>query len=358
MKAIVADRNIITRVLNLSLGTSIGKGAVVRDVAIPTLSSNQILVKVHAVALNPTDVKHIDVISPPHSIIGNDYAGVVTQVGEEASKTWKVGDRAAGAVHGGLYRDRGAFAEYVKADADLAWKIPAEMDDTEATTYGVSATTAMLALNGRLGLPWPGENGTLKTDDKSIIFIYAGSTSAGLSCIQLAKAVGYTVVTTASPRSFDLVRKYGADAVFDYNSATVAADILKEYQDISSAVDCFSEGKSTGVCAEVIAKHGGKVITLLPQGKSQTPGVTYELIMLYTVHGHAFQWLPPIGPKFEASSDDRGLFAKFCASLPALIDTLKPLPTSVEVGGFDAILTGIDRLRSGQVSGTKLVVKM
>lgn len=358
MKAIVTNRNIVTRVLNMSLGKSFGRGADVMEIPVPTISSNQILVKVHTVALNPTDFKHIDVLSPPHSIVGNDFAGEVTQVGDEAAKLWKVGDRVAGAVHGGLYGDRGAFAEYLMADADLAWKIPDDMDDAQATTYGVSASTAMLALNGRLGLPWPGEGQVTETSNNGIIFIYAGSTSAGLYHIQLAKAVGYKVITTASPKSFDLVKKYGADAVFDYRSPTVAADIVAEYPGISSAVDCFSEGVSTGICAKVIQNAGGKVITLLPRGKSQTPGVEYEGIMLYTVYGHAFQWLPPVGPKFEASSEDRELFARFCASLPQLVNTLKPIPVSVKSGGFDDILAGLDELRAGQVSGNKLVVKL
>lgn len=357
MKAIVTNRSIITRVLNMALGKSFGRGADVKDIPIPSISSNQILVKVHAVALNPTDFKHIDLLSPPHSVVGNDFAGEVTQVGDEAAKLWKVGDRVAGAVHGGLYGDRGAFAEYLKADADLAWKIPDGMDDTEATTYGVSASTAMMVLNGRLGLPWLGEEKTVENVDKSI-FIYAGSTSAGLYSIQLAKAVGYKVVTTASPKSFDLVKKYGADAVFDYRSSTVAADIIAEYPNISSAMDCFSEGVSTGICAEVIKRSGGKVITLLPRGKSQTPGVEYEGIMLYTAYGQAFQWLPPVGPKFPASPKDRELFAKFCASLPQIVGTLKPIPISVKTGGFGDILAGLDELRAGQVSGNKLVVKL
>lgn len=358
MKAIVTNRNIVTRVLNMSLGKSLGRGADVKDIPVPTISSNQILVKVHAVALNPTDFKHIDVLSPPHSIVGNDFAGEVSQVGEEAAKLWKVGDRVAGAVHGGLYEDRGSFAEYLKADADLAWRIPDDMDDAQATTYGVSAATAMFALHSRLGLPWPGDEQVTKTNDNNIVFIYAGSTSAGLYHIQIAKAVGYKVITTASPKSFDLVKKYGADAVFDYRSPTVAAEIVAEYPNISSAVDCFSEGKSTDICAEVIKKTGGKVITLLPRGKSQTPGVEYEGIMLYTVYGHAFQWLPPVGPKWEASPSDRELFAKYCASLPQLVKKLKPIPVTVNTGGFDDILAGLDQLRAGQVSGGKLVVKL
>ena len=53
------------------------------------------------------------------------------------------------------------------------------------------------------------------TQDGTWIFIYGGSTSVGLYATQLAKASGYKVVTVASPRNHELIKSYGADAVFD-----------------------------------------------------------------------------------------------------------------------------------------------
>ncbi|RYP04923.1 hypothetical protein DL764_004135 [Monosporascus ibericus] len=360
MKALVTNHSIATRLLNLGLGRSIGRGVGLSEIAVPTISDDEILVKVRAVALNPTDYKHIDVISPPGSIVGCDYAGEVVNIGKNARGDWKVGDRVAGAVHGGLYPDRGAFAEYLKVPGDLAWKPPVNMSDAEAATYGVSAVTGMLALNARLGIPWADEGKGAQgvSGNGAAVLIYAGSTSAGLFSIQLAKAAGYTVVTTASPHSFDLVKKYGADKVFDYHSSAAADDVVKEFPNITCAVDCFSEGNSTEFCANVLKNKGGKVVTLLDQGKSKTPGVQYELIMAYTVFGHAFQWLPPIGPKFEAKTSDRKALARFYESLPRLTEMVKPPPVSTINGGFDGILAGVDKLRKGQVSGSKLVVHL
>ncbi|KAL1845453.1 hypothetical protein Daus18300_014531 [Diaporthe australafricana] len=358
MKALVSNRGIFTRIVNISRSKAIGGqgGQVQDDVAVPKISPDEILVKVKAVALNPTDFKHLDAISPPHSIIGCDYAGVVHEVGNAVKGKWNIGDRVAGAVHGGLFPDKGAFAEYLKTDADLAWKVPDSVSDTDATTYGVSAVTAVLVLNGRHGLPLV--TTTPATPTKEAVFIYAGATSAGLYHIQIAKAAGYTVVTTASRRSFDLVKKYGADAVFDYKSPTVAADIIKEYPGITKAVDCFSEGNSTSICAKVLKPSGGKVVTLLPNGKSSTPGVSYDLVMAYTAFGHAFQWLSPIGPKFEAKPEDRAALVRFYETLPQLIDILKPIPTIQLKDGFDGILEGMNKLRQGQVVGGKQVVKL
>ncbi|KAF2793796.1 GroES-like protein [Melanomma pulvis-pyrius CBS 109.77] len=363
MKALITNRHLISRIVNLAFGKSLSSnGAEFKDVPIPTISDDEILVKVKAVALNPTDFKHIDAISPPSSIVGCDYAGEVTKVGKNAASVWKVGDRVAGAVHGGLYPDRGAFAEYLKTDSDLCWRIPAEIEDTAAATYGVSAVTAMHALNARLGLPWADDDqqNTPRTDpkDRPTILVYAGSTSAGLFTIQLAKAAGYTVVTTASPHSFDLVDKYGADAAFDYRDPSVVDKILANHPNISSAVDCISEGVSTDICGRVLRPNGGKIITLLPGAKSKYPGVESELVMSYTLFGRAFQWLPPVGPKFPALPEDRKALVRFYSSLPRLTATVKPPPVKLEGVGFDAILTGLDKLRAGKVSGAKLVVKM
>lgn len=314
------------------------------DVPKPSIAANQILVRVKAVTLNPTDHKHIDALSPPGSIVGCDFAGQVVEVGADVS-SWKAGDRAAGFVHGGLFQDRGSFAEFLKADADLAWHVPEGISDTDAACYGISATTAALALNVRFGLPWADESSTA-TDE--YVFIYAGGTAAGLFNIQIAKAAGYKVVTTASPRSTDLVKSYGADAVFDYASQTVAEDIVKQYPGISKAVDCFAEGKSADVCAKVVRDAGGKVLALLP-GK-------HDMVMVYTLLGHEFQILPPIGPKFEKSPGDRAALVKFYEMLPRVLDVLKPVPITVSEGGLEEVLAGLDKLRRHQVSGGKLGV--
>jgi NADPH:quinone reductase-like Zn-dependent oxidoreductase len=362
MKALVSKPHLFSRIATIALGRTIGgPAAEFTEVPEPAISPNEILVKVRAVALNPTDHMHIDAISPPGSIIGCDYAGEVSKVGSNAVKAWSVGDRVAGVVHGGLSPERGAFAEYLKIDSDLAWKVPDDVDDAAATTFGVSAATAMLALNARLGFPYPGEKqDTQRQQTAPVVFIYAGSTAAGLFTIQIAKLAGYTVVTTASPHSTDLVKSYGADAVFDYHDPDVATAIVKQYPNISVGVDCFSKGKSFGISDEVLKNSKGKLITLLQPPKPKYPGVEHELILAYTLFGHPFQWLPPIGPKWLALPDDRKALARFFAVLPQLVSDkkLRAPPIFLEEGGWNGILTGLDKLRAGNVSGGKIVVKL
>lgn len=195
-------------------------------------------------------------------------------------------------------------------------------------------------------------------NEKGTIFVYSGSTSAGLSVVQLAEAFGWKVVATASPHSFDLVKSFGADAVYNYRDANVGTEIATAHLEIEVAVDCYSEGKSTNVCDAVIAKNGGQVITLLPSGKSNTPWIKHELIIAYTVLGKEFKWFPPVGPKFPANPTDWDMLAQYYKILQQLTNVLKPLPIIHESRGVDSILPSLNKLRGGKVSGGKLVLKL
>lgn len=95
--------------------------------------------KAVSVALNPTDFKHLDIVGPRGTVIGNDYAGIVVKLGQHVPVNWKVGDRVTGLSHGGLYQDQVSFAEDLKTPGDIAFEIPEGRSFQEATTYGVSA---------------------------------------------------------------------------------------------------------------------------------------------------------------------------------------------------------------------------
>ncbi|OQE19827.1 hypothetical protein PENSTE_c014G00107 [Penicillium steckii] len=360
MEALIGDRSAVARLMNYARGKSSGDGVKLTTIPIPEITEDEVLVEVICVALNPTDFKHVDVVSPRGSIIGCDFSGIVAKVGNKSSQKWTVGDRIAGMVHGGLYPDRGSFAQYLKANGDLAWKVPPEISDEEATTFGVSAITAMLALNTRLDVPWvdgnedQGQQGRRDTP----ILIYSGATAAGIYSIQLAKLAGLKVVATASPRSFDLVKSYGADEVFDYRETETIEKIVQAYPNLDRAMDCFSEGNSTEFCAKCVQKNKGKVVTLLDNGKSTIDGVTIEFIMGYTVFGSEFQWLPPFGPKFSKVPSDTEALRRFYSTFSETSKRFKPPPLKIIDPGLQNLTTGLDMLRQGQVSGTKLVAHL
>ena len=78
-----------------------GKAKLANDIPIPKLRDGYVLVKPKAVALNPTDWRHIDYLATPGAIVGCDYAGEVLEVGASVTKQFKPGDRITGFVHGG-----------------------------------------------------------------------------------------------------------------------------------------------------------------------------------------------------------------------------------------------------------------
>ena len=81
----------------------VGQAKLVSDLPVPKIRDEWIIVKVAAVALNPTDWKHIDIVAEKGAIVGCDYAGIVEEVGTAVTNGLKKGDRVAGWTHGGEY---------------------------------------------------------------------------------------------------------------------------------------------------------------------------------------------------------------------------------------------------------------
>jgi NADPH:quinone reductase-like Zn-dependent oxidoreductase len=119
------------------------------------------------------------------SISGCDFAGVVAETGTGYNKSWNVGDRICGFVHGGnaLQQEDGGFAERIAVKADVAMRIPKNMSFEDASTLGVGVVTCGQGLYQQMGLNWP--NDPTKTGD--FILIYGGSSATGTLGIQFAK---------------------------------------------------------------------------------------------------------------------------------------------------------------------------
>jgi len=157
----------------------------VSDAPVPKVRDGYILVKNVAVALNPTDWKHIDFLASKGAIVGCDYAGTVEEVGKGVTKSFKKGDRVAGFVHGGdaVQHENGAFAEYIVAKGDIQMHIPDKVSFEDAATLGVGITTVGQGLYQSLKLPLP----TQPAKESFPLLIYGGSTATGSLAIQFAK---------------------------------------------------------------------------------------------------------------------------------------------------------------------------
>jgi NADPH:quinone reductase-like Zn-dependent oxidoreductase len=182
--------------------------------------------------------------------------------------------------------------EYARVQSDLLWKVPSSgpVGLREAPVYGVGFVTAAQVLYTRLGLPYPPQ----KADRSDWILIYGGSTSVGMFATQLAQLAGYKVITTASPKNFDLVKSYGADEVVDYHNADHAIQEIKKITggSLTKALDTISEGDSFRIALESFSDAGKRKLNTLLQiseeGKklADQKGIETELTLAYTLMGN------------------------------------------------------------------------
>lgn len=215
------------------------------DVPKPTLKPDHVLIKIHAVGLNPVDFKIRSAPQMPPwiklpAILGWDVSGVVE---ESASDTYQVGDEVYGMVNFPGYG--GAYAEYVLAPSDHIAHKPKSLNHIQSAGVPLAALTAYQAF----------ELSELSAGQR--VLIHAGAGGVGHFAIQLAKLRGATVVTTASERNHTFLRDLGADEIIDYRNVdfeTVATEIDMVLQTI---------GGTHGQKSIQTMKDGGKLVTIV-----------------------------------------------------------------------------------------------
>ncbi len=209
---------------------------VVRASPVPAPGPGQVVVQVRAVAVNPLDAiiqsngrlmyRWLDY----PVVLGEDVAGVVVAVGEGAHR-FAVGDRlvayATGLEKGRDHVSGGGFQHLVAVDEALAALIPDHVAFDDAVVLPLALSTAAAALfeTSQLGLDHTRLEQRRPADDE-IVVVWGGSTSVGSNAVQLARAAGYRVVTTASPRHHGTMRALGAESVFDYRDGDVVASVV------------------------------------------------------------------------------------------------------------------------------------
>jgi NADPH:quinone reductase len=187
------------------------------DLPAPVPTGSQALVRVKAAALNPVDTYiragTIPMNIPLPFIVGCDLAGVVEKVGPNA-KRFKVGDRVWGSNQGLLGR-QGTFAEYAAVDECWLYPIPDGVSDETAAACALVSITAHLGLVRDAKLQ-PGET----------LFVNGGTGGVGAMVVQMSKAIGAKVITTAgSEEKLKRCRALGADVAINYKTEDVAARV-------------------------------------------------------------------------------------------------------------------------------------
>lgn len=188
-----------------------GSIRLVKDASLPELDEEDVLVRVHCVALNPFDWyysrgrkgqlltaidtdsfnrKSLDLSPAPGSTFGCDVAGEVVAIGSKCRESIQVGDRVFGPVKGNASDapGNGGFAEYAAIREIVAWKMPKSMEYAQAATMGMSLMTVGLALHYTLKVPLPSSppTSTEKDEPGRYVFIYGAGTATGTLAIQCA----------------------------------------------------------------------------------------------------------------------------------------------------------------------------
>jgi NADPH:quinone reductase-like Zn-dependent oxidoreductase len=314
------------------------------EVADPEVRDDDVLVQVHAAAVNLLDAKirsgAFKLILPYRTpvVLGHDVAGVVVRVGARV-KRFQVGDE----VYARPADPRiGTFAELIAIqEKDVASK-PKNLTMEQAASIPLVGLTAWQALV---------EHGQLQRGQK--VFIQAGSGGVGTFAIQLAKQLGATVATTTSTANIDLVRSLGADVVVDYKKDDFEAK-LSGYDLVLHSQDGRALDKSLRVL-----RAGGRLVSI---SGPPDPDFAKEIGAPWFVK--LFIRLLSFGARRKAKQlDTRFSFLFMRANgdqlgqISALIETGAIRPVVDKVFPFQATNEALAYVETGRAKG-KVVIKI
>lgn len=218
------------------------------DLPRPTLRPDELLVEVHAAAVNPIDNMILTGIFKPildfqfPATVGSDLAGVVTEVGSRVTR-FKPGD----AIFANIFDlGTGSIAEFAVVPESAAALKPANLDFVQAASIPMVGLTSWQALK---------ERAHLRAGQK--VFIPAGAGGIGTFAIQLAKHLGAKVGTTTSTGNVALVRSLGADEVVDYKKQEFE-NVLHGYDAVLGTIRGDAIEKSIGILTP-----GSKIVSLV-----------------------------------------------------------------------------------------------
>ncbi|OGT98720.1 MAG: NADPH:quinone reductase [Geobacteraceae bacterium GWC2_48_7] len=222
-----------------------------RDMPLPEIRNNDLLVEVHSASVNPVDWKirsgyleeRLKYKFP--LILGWDVAGVVVDTGAGV-KNYKKGDMVFSRTD--ISRN-GTYAEYVAVDETYVAGLPQNLSFQEAASIPLVGLTAWQALV---------DYAEIKKGDK--VLIHAGAGGVGAFAIQLAKSKGCYVATTCSSNHVDLVNKLGADHIVDYTKS----DFTLELHDFDVVFDTIG-GDTYRKSFKVLRQQQGVMISILEQ---------------------------------------------------------------------------------------------
>ena len=223
------------------------------DVPNPVIKNDEVLVEIHAAALNRADLMQRDGDYPPPpgcpEWMGLEIAGVITEIGDEAKEksNWKIGDKVCALLGGGGY------AEYVSVKYDMLMPVPENCSMVEAAAIPEAFATAYLNLFIEGGAK-PGNT----------LLMHAGASGLASVVIPMAKAFKMRVITSVlSDEIAKSIQHLNADVIIN-TSKEKTADVLKQQladgTSVDVAIDCLG-GEHMGECLPYLT-HGARWIMI------------------------------------------------------------------------------------------------
>ncbi|TCB47641.1 NADP-dependent oxidoreductase [Acinetobacter sp. ANC 4779] len=308
----------------------------------PSMTENTVLVQVHAASINPLDLRVLEgefkAIIPVKFpfILGNDFAGVVVQIGSKVTQ-FKIGDEVYAKTD-----MNGAFAEYtVVEQSSLALK-PQNISMQQAASLPLVSLTAWQALV---------EIAKVKSGQK--VLIHAGSGGVGSIAIQLAKHLGATVATTTSGKNIGWVRELGADIIIDYKTT----DFEQELKDYDVVFD--TQGGKVLEKSVNVLKRNGRIISISgPPDKAFAKAINANWLLKFII--------PLLSLSIRNKAKKRGLTYSFLFMQPNG-QQLSQISNLVEIGkikpvldteyDFSKIKEALEYVNTGRAKG-KVILKI
>ncbi|MFI1914416.1 NADP-dependent oxidoreductase [Nocardia sp. NPDC020380] len=214
------------------------------EVEKPALLSGEVLVRVHASAINPVDLAvrsgAFPLLGQPPFGVGWDISGVVEATGPGAR--YEIGEEVYGMPF--FPRAANAYAEYIAAPSRQLARKPKSIDHVEAAALPLAALTAWQGLVDKAGVG---------AGDRVLIHRAAGG--VGHLAVQIAKARGAYVIALASAGKHDFVKSLGADEVIDYRTT--------DFTEVVKDVDIVFDSVADGARSLSVLKPGGTLVTIL-----------------------------------------------------------------------------------------------
>ncbi|MDZ7846722.1 MAG: NADP-dependent oxidoreductase [Owenweeksia sp.] len=319
------------------------KGIQKMDVPTPVPADDEVLIEVHAAALNPVDFKiaqgqlrMVMRLKMP-AALGYDCSGVVHQVGKDVTHL-KPGDEifcCAPTVA------PGTLAEWVTIKAHVVMAKPTNLSFAEAASTPLAGLTTLSCMDAI----------RLKAQEK--ILIHAGSGGVGSLAIQYARQLGAEVMTTTGTSNLSWVKRLGADRVIDYKT--------QDYKAVVPPLDVVFDTLGAPFTSEAfpLLVPGGRLVSIAGRKLDKE---TMQQLGLPKILQWFLQWqLRPIKKRCEKYQVQYRFVLnepepKKLARLKQLLEEKKIKPVINHIFSFEEVIPAFEMQQSGRSKGKNVIL--